>query len=154
LYKDKPKVFIHNPQWQAKLNEEYTRAFERLKAFLEVVKGKIEYRQYKESKQNGAQDKSPILSSIFKKPEYYQKCIEILHCYEASALTAKKGYILFAIIDAMKDKSETIFHKNYRDEDLLPLFNSHLNKGYSQLKRNAKDFKRIKAEVKQMLSNL
>jgi hypothetical protein len=95
------------------------------------------------------------LSSIFKDPEYYRRCLKILDHYDAPNLTTRKGYILFAIIDRIKHHSRKLLKKETAtDEYLLSIFNAHLGKNYIEVNRDSKGFRDTVAEVETMLSDL
>lgn len=103
------------------------------------------------------------LAMIFKKPEYYKKCLEILEQYEVSDLPRKSAAsTVFGIADAIKEKSVlfliTTRQGFWTDEMLLDAFNKHLNTNYGgkghQIKREGATFTKVKSEVKTLLSNL
>jgi hypothetical protein len=97
-------------------------------------------------------NKPPSLKEIFKTEDHFKLCESVLKEYDAYHLTIRKGYVLFAIIIAFKDKREHFFRKtDYNDAFLLEVFNQHLNTSFNQIKKATSGFQQVKKEVREQL---
>lgn len=147
--------FIAIPDLKTRLTKKLTEAIDDLKNALTIIETKLNDNLNKEQKQNNS-----TLEQIFVPTKKgYSICLALFEELQIidsitgnREITDGKGYLLFGLIDAIKESRHNLLNKTYTDKKLLSIFNSHLRTNFKQLKRTSQGFKDAKKESRDYIN--